>query len=379
MKTPKPVFKKLIIVIVMALSLAVLLGTTGCFDVITGETPTTTPPVTTPTTPINPDWAIPSGGDQLEELPSIADVVALVKPSVVAINVKVPVTSFFGEYTQEGGGSGWVLDEDGIIVTNNHVVEGATEITVTLDDGRTFPVTPDDVFTDPLTDLAIVKIDAAGLVPLLIGDSTRLRVGDWVVAIGNSLGRGTRATVGIVSQLGVSLQLSQDQTLYNLIDTSAVINPGNSGGPLVNMAGEVVGITSAKIVATGAEATGFAIATEEATPIIQELVNIGYVVRPFLGVQNLLTMDQAVASFYGLGTDKGVLVRGIVAGSPAEQSGLKAGDIITSLGGEEVNSIQELTRVLYASEVGEPLEVTYVRDGQSQTVTVITTETPPPA
>jgi len=370
--------KALLIAVILALSLAII-PAIGCINITSPDASETAPVITIPTKPINPDWAMPSGGDQLQELPSIADVVALVKPSVVSINVKVPVVSFFGEYTQEGGGSGWVLDGDGIIVTNNHVVAGATEITVTLDDGRTFPVAIDDVFTDPLTDLAILKIDAGGLVPLRIGDSTRLRVGDWVVAIGNSLGRGTRATVGIVSQLGVSLQLSQDQTLYNLIDTSAVINPGNSGGPLVNMAGEVVGITSAKIVATGAEATGFAIATEEANPIIQELVNTGYVVRPFLGVQNLLTMDQAVASFYGLGTDKGVLVRGVVAGSPAEQAGLKAGDIITSLGGEEVNSVLELTRVLYASEVGGPLEITYVRDGTSQTVTVITTETPPPA
>ncbi len=370
--------KALLIAVILALSLAII-PAIGCINITSPDASETAPVITIPTKPINPDWAMPSGGDQLQELPSIADVVALVKPSVVSINVKVPVVSFFGEYTQEGGGSGWVLDGDGIIVTNNHVVAGATEITVTLDDGRTFPVAIDDVFTDPLTDLAILKIDAGGLVPLRIGDSTRLRVGDWVVAIGNSLGRGTRATVGIVSQLGVSLQLSQDQTLYNLIDTSAVINPGNSGGPLVNMAGEVVGITSAKIVATGAEATGFAIATEEANPIIQELVNTGYVVRPFLGVQNLLTMDQAVASFYGLGTDKGVLVRGVVAGSPAEQAGLKAGDIITSLGGEEVNSVLELTRVLYASEVGGPLEVTYVRDGQSQTVAIITTETPPPA
>ncbi len=378
MKIPKPTPKIFITAIVLALSLALLLGTTGCYGVITGQTPTT-PAGATPTEPINPDWAMPSGGDQTEALPSVADVVALVKPSVVSINVKIPVTSFFGEYTQEGEGSGWILDENGIIVTNNHVVAGATEITVNLDDGRVFPVDLNNVFTDPLTDLAIVKINADGLSPLRIGDSTRLRVGDWVVAIGNSLGRGTRATVGIVSQLGVSLQMSQDQTLYNLIDTSAVINPGNSGGPLVNMAGEVVGITSAKIVTTGAEATGFAIATEEATPIIQELVNNGYVVRPFLGVQNLLDVDQAVASFYGLGTDKGVLVRGVVAGSPAEQAGLKAGDVITALDSEEVASVQDLTRILYAAEVGEPLDVTYVRDGQTQTVTVTLAETPPPS
>ncbi len=379
MKTQKTTLRNLFTAIAMALVLALLLGTAGCYETLTGQTPATTAPTDTSSQPINSEWSVLSGSDQAEALPSIADVVALVKPSVVSINVKMPVTSFFGEYTQEGEGSGWILDEGGIIVTNNHVVAGATEIIVNLDDGRTFPVDLDNVFTDPLTDLAIIKIDAAGLSPLHIGDSARLRVGDWVVAIGNSLGLGTRATVGIVSQLGVSLQMSQAQTLYNLIDTSAVINPGNSGGPLVNMAGEVVGITSAKIVATGAEATGFAIATEDAAPIIQELVNKGYVMRPFLGVQNLLDVDQAVASFYGLGANSGVLVRGVVAGSPAAQVGLAAGDVITSLGGEEVTSIQDLTRVLYASQIGVALELTYVRDGQTQSTSITPVESPPPS
>ncbi len=371
--------KSLFIVLILVLSLAVTLGT-GCITITSPEVEESPPIATVPqaTEPINEDWTPPVTANITSELPTIADVVAMVKPSVVSINIEVDVFSIFGPATEQGSGSGWILDEDGIIVTNNHVVEGANSITVTLDDGRTFPVENNAVYTDPLTDLAILKIDADDISALSIGDSSKLRVGDWVVAIGNSLGRGTRATVGIVSQLGVSLQVDQGQALYNLIDTSAVINPGNSGGPLVNLAGEVIGITSAKIVATGAEATGFAISTEEATPVIQELVNQGYVLRPFLGMINLLTVDPAVASYFELSVDHGVLIRGTMENSPTTRAGLQAGDIITGMGGEEVNDLQDLTQILYDSEIGQPLEIVYVRNGTESTTTIIPTESPRP-
>ncbi|MCJ7605942.1 MAG: trypsin-like peptidase domain-containing protein [Dehalococcoidales bacterium] len=368
------------IAFLLVVTLAVTL-VSGCITidpVQTVETGNLT--ATVPAEPINPEWYPVMSVNQTAELPSIADVVALVKPSVVSINTEVPVTGLFGGQTiQQGSGSGWILDEDGIIVTNNHVVEGAIRITVTLDDGRSFTVDSDKVYIDPSTDLAILEIVADNLTALTIGDSSALRVGDWVIAIGNSLGRGTRATVGIVSQLGVSLELGQDQSLYNLIDTSAVINPGNSGGPLVNLAGEVIGITSAKIVATGAEATGFAISTEEAAPIIKELVNKGYVVRPFLGVQGLLTVAQAVANYYRLRVDTGVLVRGIMTGSPAEIAGLKTGDIIVSIDGTEVASLKELTLVLYEAEIGESMEISYWRGDSRATIMIVPIESPPPS
>lgn len=367
-----------------ALLLAVILSVTlftGCITidpVQTEETGNIT--VTVPAEPINPEWHPVVSANRTAELPGIADVVALVKPSVVSINTEVPVSGFFGgQSIQQGSGSGWILDEDGIIVTNNHVIEGAERITVTLDDGRSFTVEADKVYIDPSTDLAILEIVADNLTALSIGDSSALRVGDWVIAIGNSLGRGTRATVGIVSQLGVSLELSQDQSLYNLIDTSAVINPGNSGGPLVNLAGEVVGITSAKIVATGAEATGFAISTEEAAPIIKELVNKGYVVRPFLGVQGLLTMDQAIANYYRLKVSTGVLVRGVLNDSPADFAGLDTGDIIVSINGTEIASLRELTQILYNAEIGEPLEIGYWRGDSRTTTMIVPVESPPPS
>ncbi len=360
---------------------------TGCITLVPPTTTTTattstvlsiTATTTTPTEVIDPTWTPTFSGNN-EALPNIADVVAKVKPSVVSINVQVPYQGFFGTSVEEGSGSGWVLDDSGIIVTNNHVIEGATSITVTLDDGRVISVDTGSVYTDATNDLAILKVKADNLTALEVGDSTSMRVGDWVVAIGNSLGLGVRATVGIVSQLDVSLQVENNITLYNLIDTSAVINPGNSGGPLVNLAGQVVGITSAKIVATGAEATGFAISMEEAAPIIQELINNGYVVRPFLGVQGLITMDEAVANYYRIDMHEGVLVRGVMDGTPAQITGLQAGDIITKIDGQTVKTFEELTRILYKSAIGEPMEMSYWRDGREIDTQIVPAESPPPS
>ncbi len=312
------------------------------------------------------------------ELPGIADVVARVKPSVVAITTEVVVLDFFNrQFTQEGAGSGWIIDSDGIIVTNNHVVEGAKTITVTLDNGDSYPADVQSLATDALNDLAILKINAENLPALPIGDSSKLRVGDWVIAIGNSLGRGTRATVGIVSQLDVSLQVDQDQTLYNLIDTSAAINPGNSGGPLVNLSGEVVGITSAKIVATGAEATGFAISTETATPIIQELVTKGFVSRPWLGV-GLYTVDQIAIRQLRLAVDSGVVILQIGSGSPADQAGLKKYDVIVSIDGQEITDIPSFNYILNSCEIGQPCEIKYWRGKNENNVMVTPTEIPRP-
>jgi serine protease Do len=275
----------------------------------------------------------------------------------------------------EGAGSGWILDEDGLIVTNNHVVEGAQNITVTLDDGRTF--TAESVSTDALNDLAVIKIDAHNLPALKTGNSSRLRVGDWVIAIGNALDQGISATEGVVSQLGISLQVDQNQTLYDLIKTSAAINEGNSGGPLVNLAGEVVGITSAKVASIGVESMGYAISIDTALPILQELITKGYVVRPWLGV-SLYTVNQVAIRQLNLAVDKGVLLIQVVDGGPAAQAGLEAGDVITSLGGQAVTTVEELTSILYAAETGKPLAVAFWRGKASNTAEVIPTESPPP-
>jgi serine protease Do len=302
----------------------------------------------------------------------------LVKPSVVAITTEVVSYDIFNRtFTQQGAGSGWILDEDGIIVTNNHVVEGAKTITVTLDDGRAFTANTDAVFVDTLNDLAIIKIDASGLPALEVGNASEMRIGDWVIAIGNALGQGIRATEGIISRSDVSIPVDQEETLYDLIETSAAINPGNSGGPLVNLAGEVIGITSVKIADVGVEGMGYAISMDTALPIITDLVNQGYVARPFLGVQNLLTVDDTVATYFRLSTDSGVLVRGVVDGAPAAQAGLEAGDVIVGIGGQDIADVQELLRVLYTFQIGETVEVSYWRGDVQYTAQVTLAETPP--
>ena len=223
-------------------------------------TPTQTPPPSSAPTP-------QSGA--LVALPSFADLIDLVKQSVVAVDTQTVISSRFIQRTVQGAGSGWVFDESGIIVTNNHVVEGAQSITVQLSDGKTY--TPVSVNTDPTNDLAILKINAGKLSALKVGDTSKLRVGDWVVAVGNALGMGISAKDGIVSRLGVSVQMSSTETYSNLIETNAAINPGNSGGPLVNMSGEVVGITSLKLSTAGVEGMGYAINIGDAVGVIQRL------------------------------------------------------------------------------------------------------------
>jgi serine protease Do len=327
---------------------------------------TTSPPPTTSVNPIDPGWTPPSADGQDQLLPSIADVVALVRPSVVAINTEYTGYDIFNQpFTQQAAGSGWVIDEDGLIVTNNHVVENADSVTVTMADGRTFPA--ETVRADSLSDLAIVKVDAGNLPAAKVGNSDTLLVGDWVVAIGNSLGMGISATSGIVSAKGVSLSVSAGQTQEDLIQTDAAINPGNSGGPLVNMAGEVIGINSIKIAQVGVEGMGYAISSNTAKPIIQQLVQQGYVIRPWLGV-GLYTVDQYAILRYSLAVDKGAFITEVAAGSPAAEAGIEVGDVITGFEGEEITSADDLIQAIHASEIGQSVEITFWR-GEAQNTT----------
>ncbi|MCK4368798.1 MAG: trypsin-like peptidase domain-containing protein [Dehalococcoidales bacterium] len=344
------------------------------------STDTSSPPDSSPTdstsTPIDPDWTPPAVENQAPALPSIADVVALVKPSVVAINTEYVTYIFNQPYEEEGAGSGWIIDEDGLIVTNNHVVEGANSVTVTLSDGRTFPA--ETIRTDWLSDLAIIKVNAHNLPAAKVGDSDMLRVGDWVVAIGNSLGMGISATKGIVSANGVSLSVSAGQTLDDLIQTDAAINPGNSGGPLVNMAGEVIGITSVKVAQVGVEGMGYAISSNTATPIIQQLVQNGYVVRPWLGVV-LYTVDQYAVLRYGLAVDKGALITEMAVGSPVDEAGIEPGDVITEFAGEEITTADDLIQAIHSSQIGQEVEIVFWRGDVKNTTYAILTESPPPS
>jgi serine protease Do len=357
--------------------IVVMLGATLLTSCVTtnGSSTITT---TTTTTAIAESWTPLTSDSTLIQLPNLADVVALVKPSVVAINTEITVYNIFNQqYTQEGAGSGWIIDPNGIIVTNNHVVEGAKTITVTTDDGTTYQADINKVYTDALNDLAIIKINATNLPYLKIGNSDEMRIGDWVIAIGNALGQGTRATEGIISRRGVEIAIDQDETLYDLLETSAAINAGNSGGPLVNLKGEVVGITSAKIADVGVEGMGYAISINTALPIIQELITKGYVTRPYIGVR-LYTVDQMAVIQLGLHVSEGVLITEVVVNGPADQAGLQLYDVIVSIGGTKVTTVAELLKVLYAANIGQSLEIKYWRGSNEYTTTVIPIENPHP-
>ena len=370
-------------VFVMFLVLGLVLGLTGCLvtvpNIVTPSlTQNQTPVTSSPKQPVDTGWSPPTVETEAPMLPSIADVVEKVYPSVVAINTEVVTLDIFRTpLTQKGAGSGWIIDKDGIIVTNNHVVEGAKKVTVELSDGRTFEADPNNIHTDQFTDLAVIKIDATNLPAASIGDSSRLRVGDWVVALGNPLGVGIRAKEGTVSGLKVSLDVEQGQTLDDLIETSAAINPGNSGGPLVNMKAEVIGITSAKVAAVGVEGLGYAISTKTAIPIIEQLIRQGYVVRPWLGV-TLYTVNQYVATINHLPVDKGVVVAYVSPDSPAAKAGLQQYDVITIFNGKDVTTAEETIDAIHESNIGDEVTITFVRGNQTTTITVRLIQSPSP-
>ena len=265
------------------ITLAIVSLVSGAFVVASMLAPTWPLTITTPGHPesssgpgqasngaLNPLKQVQGQGESpVVPLPDFPPVIAKVMPSVVAVTTEMVVSSRFGQYTQPAAGSGVIIDPNGYIATNNHVVEDARSIQVQLYDGRTFPATI--VGTDALTDLAVLKIDATDLPYAPWGDSSQLRPGNWVIAIGNALGEGISASEGIVSRLDVSVTV-EGNTLRGLVQTTAPINPGNSGGPLVNMAGEVTGITSVKIVALGFEGMGYAISSNSARPVIEGLI-----------------------------------------------------------------------------------------------------------
>ena len=378
-------YKWILSVLILVITTALTLSSCVLPELTISRQPpqTVTTPVmpASPPSPINPSYAAPTiipATPVSSEFPDLASVIAKVRPSVVAINTKVPTLNIFGgTFTQEGAGSGWILDNSGLIVTNNHVVEGAKSITVTLEDGHNFSA--DMVRTDPVADLAVLKIKAENLPPALkVGDSSAMRVGDWAIAIGNQLGQGIAASEGIVSAKGVSVSADSGETLYDLIQTTAAINPGNSGGPLVNLGGEVIGINSIKVAQVGVEGMGYAISSQVAIPIINELVNKGYVTRPWLGV-GLYTVDETVYLRYRLPVDKGVLITQIFSGGPADKAGMKTGDIIVNIAGRDVASLDELVKEVRNHSVGSTVSIKYWRDQNLNTTTVTLGQSPPPS
>jgi len=298
-----------------------------------------------------------------------------VRPAVVSVITELTGYDLFNQaYTQEAAGSGFVIDPKGFIVTNNHVVEGATQIQVEFADGTTYPASI--VGTDALTDLAVIKVDSDDLPYAALGESRELSVGEWVVALGNALGEGISASEGIVSRLNVSVTV-RGTTLRDLIQTTAAINPGNSGGPLSNMAGEVVGINSVKVASVGIEGMGYAIAIDSARPIVQSLINQGYVTRPWLGV-SLYTVDRFTATINNLSVNEGALVVEVTDGGPADEAGLQRGDVIVEFNDTTITNTDDLLVAILEAGVGADVTIVYVRGGDRLTTTAHLRESPPP-
>lgn len=298
-----------------------------------------------------------------------------VGPAVVGITNKAYARNSANrkELVEQGVGSGVIFDANGYIATNNHVVENAQEITVSLADGRV--LTGRVLGADPATDLAVVKVDATGLSAAAFGDSDSLLVGEPALAIGNPLGLEFKGSVtaGVISALNRSIEIGERK--FKLIQTDAAINPGNSGGALVNADGMVVGINSAKISVAGVEGIGFSIPINIARPILQSLIEKGRVVRAYLGV-GILDRDTAATYGYELTIDKGVYLLQIAKNGPAAKAGLKEGDVILKIAGTEVNSVADLRGAVDAQAVGGTVSVTILRKGNQQTLNVLLEEMP---
>jgi S1-C subfamily serine protease len=307
---------------------------------------------------------------------STQGLVAAVAPAVVSIVTEsVSYNWFWQAVPQTGAGSGIIISSDGYIVTNNHVVEGAQKVTVTLSDGSTYSATI--VGTDAQTDLAVVKIDADNLAYLhfLSSSLEQLSVLDPVVAVGNALALpgGPTWTSGVVSNLGRSIEEDTGVVLNEIIQTDAAINAGNSGGPLLNMAGQVVGINVA--IASNAENIGFAISTDTAIPVVESLIAEGKVVRPWLGVE-VTTVTSTIQHYYNLSINTGALVTSATSGSPANKAGLRAGDVITKLDNEDISTAAELISAIRSYRVGDQVEIVYYHGNVQQVATVTLEESP---
>jgi len=267
------------------------------------------------------------------------------------------------EFRQPGLGSGFIIDRDGYIVTNNHVVDGADTITVVLKDETEYPAKV--IGRDPVTDIALIKIEAKGNLPtVVLGSSADLKVGEWVTAIGSPFGLQYTVTAGIVSAKGRAIGSGPYD---DFIQTDASINPGNSGGPLINMKGEVVGINT--MIIAGGQGIGFAIPIDMAKGIVKQLKTSGEVTRGWLGV-TIQDLKGDLAEYYGVKGKTGVLVAGVVPGDPADQAGIKPRDVITGVNGQAVNTSHDLTSLAANLGVGDKAKVTILRNGESKTLEV---------
>ena len=289
-----------------------------------------------------------------------------VETSVVNINtIRLERDAFLHVHPARGLGSGFIIDDQGHILTNHHITAGSREIEVALTDGRAFEGKL--VGSDPANDLAVVKIDARDLPLANMGDSSELRVGQTVIAIGNPFGLvgGPSVTVGVVSAL--NRHILAERVYENLIQTDASINPGNSGGPLFDLTGKVVGINTAHI--PGAQGIGFAIPINTAKAVLEDIVRYGRVTRPWLGVIGL-GVSQEVARRFNLTIDSGVLIMQIIPESPAEHAELQSGDAIVAIGDKQVGSMEDLQKEIRTRKAGDTVSLLVVRGSEEGRVRV---------
>ena len=301
-------------------------------------------------------------------------------PSVVGIKVTYQISSIFGNSTGEATGSGIIISDDGYIVTNNHVVssESSSYYAIQEATGISVKLYNDDtsyeakiIGTDEYTDLAVLKIEKTGLTPATLGDSTKVKVGEFVMAVGNPLGMDYSVTTGVVS--AIERDVVADGKSYSVIQTDAAINTGNSGGALVNSVGEVIGINTLKLAGNGIEGVGFAIPISSTTSIISQLIEHKEVIRPFIGIAGS-AIDSYDAQRYNL--PQGVYVDEVTKDSPAEKASIKKSDIITKIEGKEVTTVDQLNRIKYNYNVGDKVKLTIIRGTEELEVEVTLVATP---
>ena len=296
---------------------------------------------------------------------AVVGAVEKVAPAVVNIEVhhahsKTPMAS--------GHGSGFIFTQDGFILTNSHVVHGASSLEVTLADGRRLPA--DVVGEDPDTDLAVIRIDAWPLVSVLLGDSQAIRVGQLAIAIGNPYGFQATVTAGVVSALGRSLRSRSGRLIDDIIQTDAALNPGNSGGPLVNARGEVIGVNTAVILP--AQGICFAIAINTVKFVAGRLIRDGVVRRSYIGVAGqTVPLARRIVRFHQLSAEAGVLVMSVEPNSPAQKAGLRQGDVIVEFDGRTIEGIDRLHRLLTEERTGVPARLRILRQTESLMVGIV--------
>ncbi|CAG0959178.1 serine protease Do [Methanosarcinales archaeon] len=288
----------------------------------------------------------------------VTGAVEKVIPSVVNISeVRLMKNAYLQVHPVPGVGSGFILNEDGLILTNAHVVLGSHEIKVALEDGRIFPAQIRGL--DTMKDLAVIKINASGLPVPRIAKDNDLKIGQMAIAIGSPLGLvgGPTVTAGVISALNRSIQ-TEVTFMEGLMQTDAAINPGNSGGPLVNSSGEVIGINSAII--PFAQGIGFAIPIEVALEIAYELIEHGEIIRPWISM-NAIDVNPKLVAYYDLPTTKGVVITDVVKGSEADRSGIEIADILIRMDGTEINNVRDLIKVLNKHKVGDIVTMEFFR------------------